>query len=68
MKCAFDRGEYCDALVARECNGCSFCKTQDELDRGRERADDRIDTLPEDVKDKISKKYRSISASVWKEI
>ena len=68
MKCAFDKGETCDALIAKECSGCRFFKTQDELDRGRERADDRIASLPEDLRDKILKKYRSFSASVWKGI
>lgn len=67
MKCAFDKGETCDALTMKECLGCRFRKTQYELDCGREKADDRIASLPEDLRDKIVKKYRSISASIWKE-
>ena len=65
MKCAFERGETCAALVAKECVGCNFFKTQDELDRGRERADDRIDALPEERREHIKKKYRSYSAACW---
>lgn len=67
MICAFDRGETCAALTLKECIGCHFRKSQDELDAGRERADDRIASLPDEVQDKIAKKYRSISASIWKE-
>lgn len=67
MRCAFDRGTLCTALSEKKCRKCSFCKTQEELDEGRERAEDRIMSLPDDVQDRIAKKYRTVSASVWKE-
>lgn len=67
MKCAFDRIYQCAALTHKECVGCRFRKTQEELDEGRERAEDRIMSLPDDVQDRIAKKYRTVSASIWKE-
>ena len=33
-KCAFDRGEDCGALNAKECRGCHFFKTERELQEG----------------------------------
>jgi hypothetical protein len=56
MKCAFDRIYQCAALTHKECVGCRFRKTQEELDEGRERAEDRIMSLPDDVQDRIAKK------------
>lgn len=67
MKCAFDRIYQCAALTHKECIGCHFRKTQKQLEEGRERADERIESLPGDVQDKIAKKYRSVSADIWKE-
>lgn len=70
MKCAFDRTVYCLALMEKRCRGCSFFKTPEELDAGREKADDRISKLPEEQQEYIRKKYRAfcnVSASIWKE-
>lgn len=68
MKCVFDKDAYtCAALTHKQCTGCRFRKTLEQLDDGRERAEDRISTLPDEVQDKIAKKYRTVSASVWKE-
>lgn len=64
--CAFERDEYsCSALCVKSCKGCHFFKTQEELDAGRDRADDRIATLPEEQQEKIKKKYRSYSSVMW---
>ena len=67
MKCAFDRIYTCAALTHKECIGCHFRKTPAQLDEGRERAEDRISTLPDEIQDKIATKYRTVSACVWKE-
>lgn len=64
--CAFERNEYtCAALSVKSCKGCPFFKTQEELDAGRERADERIATLPEEQQEHIKKKYRSYSSVCW---
>ena len=67
MKCAFDRTVYCIALNEKQCRGCAFRKTHEELDAGREKADDRIASLPDEQQEYIRKKYRvfNVSASVW---
>lgn len=57
MRCAFDRGTLCTALSEKKCHKCSFRKTQEELDAGRERAEQRINTLPEEQQDHIRFKY-----------
>lgn len=67
MECAFDKNTFCAALTEKRCNGCSFRKTREELDAGRERADDRIATLPEEQQEHIRKKYCSISSLHWVE-
>lgn len=67
MRCAFDRGTLCTALSEKKCHKCSFRKTQEELDAGRERAEDRIASLPENHQEYIRFKYNKgrKSASVW---
>jgi hypothetical protein len=57
MKCAFDRNTLCTALAVKECHGCAFRKTHEELDAGRERAEKRIESLPEEQQDHIFYKY-----------
>lgn len=56
-KCAFEHGEYCDALTAKNCERCSFRKTQDELDAGRKKALCRLYMLPSGKLRKITSKY-----------
>ena len=68
MKCAFDRGFVCTVLTEKKCHGCSFCKTHEELDAGREKAEDRIATLPEAQQEHIRFKYHTrYSSSAWEE-
>lgn len=69
MRCAFDRGTLCTALSEKKCHKCSFRKTTEELDEGREKAEDRIASLPEDKQEYIRFKYNKgrKSASVWEE-
>lgn len=64
-ECAFKMNEYrCAALSVKDCAGCVFFKTEEELDRGREKAADRIDKLPEDQQDHIRQKYKGMHSSV----
>lgn len=58
MKCAFDRTTFCTALIEKKCHKCSFRKTREQLDEGRERAYDRICSLPEEQQDHIRQKYK----------
>lgn len=56
-ECVFDKGnDKCSALTAKMCAGCRFRKTKRELDAGRQKAIERIGTLPN--RDQINKKYR----------
>lgn len=65
MKCAFERDTSCAALSVKDCEGCNFFKAPEELVRGRDRADDRIATLPEEQQAHIKKKYRGYSSVCW---
>ena len=38
--CYFDRGKRCDALTVKECEGCTFRKTEWEYNKGIERANE----------------------------
>ena len=67
MKCAFDRTTLCTALVEKKCHGCSFRKTREELDEGRERAAYRINKLPEEQRDRIDRKYK-VSYREWDDV
>lgn len=60
MKCAFDRGTFCTALSEKDCRGCAFYKTPEELDYGRGRAYYRICKLPEEQYDHIIQKYKRL--------
>ena len=55
--CAFDKGRSCAALNERECENCTFRKTQEELTEGREKALARIKSLPRAERKYIMKKY-----------
>lgn len=55
--CAFDQGGFCSALRVKDCDGCVFCKTQQQLEEGRAAADRRIDSLPAELAEKIRQKY-----------
>ena len=56
-KCAFDRGDECSALTVKECDMCSFCKSREELERGRVKASNRIRSLSVDKYVRILHKY-----------
>lgn len=57
--CAFANENECMALVKKQCKGCSFCKTTEELIAGRKKADDRIHSLPKIKQAYIKYKYYS---------
>ena len=57
IKCAFDREEKCTALTVKECEKCTFRKSKDELDEGRERAKDLLERLPREQREAIYDKY-----------
>lgn len=56
-RCAFDCGDKCYALTVRECKGCSFYKTKEELREGRDQAEARVLRLDPDLKMYIRYKY-----------
>ena len=56
-RCAFDRGKRCEALTKKDCHGCSFYKTCDELGEGRDSAAVRMAKLDPDLKTYIRFKY-----------
>lgn len=56
-KCAFDVEKRCSALKEKCCEGCHFRKTNEELIKGREKAKERVDSLPKSLKEHILIKY-----------
>ena len=57
MKCAFDLGEKCNAMAEKNCNGCKFRKTEQELKEGREKAVTRLMTFDRAFLEGIKRKY-----------
>lgn len=55
--CTFDKGDKCTALNARNCEGCAFRKTKEELNEGREKAKAMLDRLPKEQYEAIKNKY-----------
>lgn len=55
--CAFDLGDMCSALSTKQCVGCNFCKTKEELKEGRQKAAERLDYLPKKKQIHIARKY-----------
>ena len=45
-ECAFDRGHECSALNDKQCEGCVFFKTKEELIAGRQKFFVRLPVLP----------------------
>lgn len=46
-KCAFDLNEQgCSALTKKECEGCRFYKTAEQVAEGRRKAKERLDSIP----------------------
>lgn len=55
--CVFQKEEECLALKEKQCLGCTFHKTSEELAEGRQKATRHINSLPEHIKKKIARKY-----------
>lgn len=55
--CVFNKGRKCLALSTKKCENCTFRKTEAELKAGREKARERLESLPKDQYDAIMKKY-----------
>lgn len=47
----------CAALRSRECRGCKFRKTEEELEKGRQKATKRLKRLPHRIFNGIMLKY-----------
>lgn len=56
-KCVFNKGKKCSALTPKKCKNCSFRKTEAELNAGREKARERLESLPKEQQDAIMRKY-----------
>ena len=56
-RCAFEHGEYCDALTTKNCERCSFRKSPEALEEGRKKALCRLYMLPTSKLKKITDKY-----------
>lgn len=60
QECVFLKGKKCLALTERKCKLCHFMKTREELEAGREKAEDRINrTFTPEEKYAILRKYYS---------
>lgn len=58
--CAFDKGKRtCAALNVKNCDGCKFRKSEEELIRGRERAAARVKTFTKEYRAHIKARYYS---------
>lgn len=59
-ECAFDAGKRrCSALKSKECQGCRFYKTGEELIEGHEKAMNRLLSLDREFLNHIKRKYYS---------
>lgn len=56
-KCAFDLDKKCSALNVKDCEGCNFYKTKEQLKKGREKATDRLMTLDRALLNDIKANY-----------
>ena len=55
--CAFDCGNKCKALEEKQCKGCTFYKTTEELEKGRQKAEKRIRSLSTIIQTHVRRKY-----------
>lgn len=56
-ECAFEHGEYCEALINKECKGCAFRKTEKQVADGRKKAMLKLYMLPAQKLKAIREKY-----------
>lgn len=57
VDCYFKRGRKCAVLTRSVCKGCSFRKTAKELIDGRDKALDRLMSLPSEERNYYMRKY-----------
>lgn len=55
--CVFNKGKKCSALTPKKCKNCSFRKTEEELTAGREKARERLESLPREQYEALMRKY-----------
>lgn len=55
--CVFYRGTKCSVLTRKNCEKCSFHKTEEESLIGRKKASLRLKSLPADTQIWIKEKY-----------
>lgn len=55
--CFADKNGDCSALKVKDCKGCKFYKTKEEVARGRKKVLIRIQSLDENTKNHIIDKY-----------
>lgn len=56
-KCVFDFGDRCKCLKVKECSGCHFYKTEEQLNEGRDKATVRVAGLAPKPRHHIRNKY-----------
>ena len=57
--CVFSIRTKCDALTEKNCEGCLFRKTREELRQGRAKAAERISSLPPYQQEHIRLRYHT---------
>ena len=45
-KCVFEVEHECSALTKKECDGCPFHKTAEQIEKGVEKTERRLDSIP----------------------
>lgn len=55
--CVFDNEDKCRALNEKDCIGCSFYKTKEQLIEGREKAEMRVSQLEPELRQHFIHKY-----------
>lgn len=57
-ECAFDTGKRsCSALKEKRCAECNFYKTEEELKKGRAKAEKMLQALPDEQRKAYRDKY-----------
>ncbi|CAK7002590.1 hypothetical protein [Tissierella sp.] len=57
MKCFADNGKKCTALRIKDCKGCVFFKTQEQVEESEKKAMDRINSLGEYIENNVINTY-----------
>lgn len=57
--CAFDNGNSCLVLNEKTCSGCTFYKTEEQLNEGRKKVDRLLKRLPPEQQRHYDEKYHN---------